>query len=1000
MQHKHDHDPHHEREHGHAHEHDHEHGHEHGHATVSEEGRKAGLQRREFLSILTASFAALGTTGCDFRAPKETVVPHLQEMEGYLPGVAKWYATTCAGCSAGCGVLAKTREGHPIKLEGNAAHPLSQGGLCARGQATVLDLYDSERLQGPLAQGVAVNWDNADTAISSELAKIRAAGGQIRLLTSTVHSPTELRAIEEFVKAFPTASHIVYDALSSSSILDAHEITHGRRVLPWYRIDKAKVIVGFDADFLGTWISPVEFTKAWATQRTLGDGVTAMSWHVQFEPRMSLTGANADLRVPITPSELAPIVLSLASRVGRRVGKALPAGIAASSTVLAVDEALLDRVADELAAVPGRSLILCGSADRAVQVAVNALNEILGNYGNTLDLEQPSLQHQGSDATMDDLIAEMEAGDIGALVVHRANPAYDHPRATEFGRALANVPLSISLSGRQDETAALAKFVCPDHHALESWGDAHPHVGAYSLLQPTVAPLHSTRAAVESLLAWSGRPASAYDFLREVWRDQIFPLQSKHSSFEAFWIDSLHEGVLAVENERFAIPTFKMPAASEFAVSGQAASDGGFEFVAYPSIALGDGTQANNPWLQEMPDPISKSAWGNFATISPGAAKRLDVVEGRIVELATGDVRVELPVQIQPGMKDNVVAAALGYGRDSAGRIAANYPMQKMFGIEKDLLAGGDVYPLAGVAGVSIRATDKMDPLPKSQTQDTAVFPFGVETHPPVQEATLAEFLEDPHAGQAAHHAPESLWPEHEYTGHKWAMAVDLNRCTGCSGCVIACQAENNVPVVGKAEVRKNREMHWIRIDRYYSGTEYGPDDNPDTAFQPMLCQHCDNAPCETVCPVLATVHSTEGLNMQVYNRCVGTRYCANNCPYKVRRFNWFDYAHNDLVQNLVLNPDVTIRTRGIMEKCSMCVQRIYDGKRKAKAEGREPADGEILPACAQSCPSGAIIFGDVNDPESNVAKAAKDPRNYSVLADLGTRPAVTYLTKVRNKKA
>jgi molybdopterin-containing oxidoreductase family iron-sulfur binding subunit len=699
--------------------------------------------------------------------------------------------------------------------------------------------------------------------------------------------------------------------------------------------------------------------------------------------------------VPLRPSAELAVILDLARRVARQLERPEAVRLPGPPQK-AVTATLLDRIAEQLTANPERTLVVSGSRDGNVQLAVNALNEMLGNYGSTIDLARPSLQLQGDDAALGALVDEMEAGKVGALIVRDANPAHDHPRAADFRRALAKVGLTVSLAGRRDETAALTKYICPDHHALEAWGDAHPHIGLFSLRQPVIAPLFDTRAAAETLLAWAGAREPVHDWLRSVWKTEVFPHQRRHTSFEEFWDTALHDGVLPLEAERLTVRPFDVRALSRIrGGAAQAPTQDGFEMVAYPSVALGDGRQANNPWLQELPDPVTKVTWGNYASVAPAVAKRLGVVEGRVVELRAGDRRVRLPVHIQPGMPDGVVAAAVGYGRTGAGKIAANYPLEKMFPIDKELLGGADAYPFLGAADVTLHVTEQMDALAKTQRYDFQADPVTGKPRHIARETTATAFAKDPAAGNAAPHGGPSLWPGHAYEGHRWAMAIDLGACTGCSACVIACQAENNVPVVGKAEIRKHRDMAWIRIDRYYSGDEAAP----DVSFQPMLCQHCDNAPCETVCPALATLHSSEGLNMQVYNRCVGTRYCSNNCPYKVRRFNWFDYARDDPVQNLVLNPDVVVRTRGVMEKCSFCVQRIAAGKRRAKEEDRRPRDGEIAPACVQSCPADAIVFGDLNDPMSRIAALAEDPRSYRVLADLGVEPAVRYLTRVRNRK-
>ncbi|MBI2193404.1 MAG: 4Fe-4S dicluster domain-containing protein [Planctomycetes bacterium] len=970
--------------------------------TLETEDARDGIRRRQFLEILASSFTAMSLSGCGFRPPKEKIIPYLEQPEDVLPGVAQGYASTCGCCPAACGMLVKCRDGRPIKLEGNPQHPLSHGGLCARGHAGLLDLYDSERLRGPLAHGLPSSWPLVDAEILRQLAGIREQNGPIRILSRTVTSPTLRQAIAEFSRVFPTTRHVTSDPVSSSAILEAHRRTHGERALPGYRFERAKVIVSFDADFLGTWISPVEFTRGWAQGRRLGLERSTVSWHVQCEARQSLTGGNADLRIPIRPSDLLAAVLDLGSRVARRLRFESGEKLLASGEPSAIPPETLDRIAERLVDHLGRSLVVSGSNDLDVQLAVNFINHLLNNYGNTLDLSQPSLQQEGNDEAWDALVSDMEEAKVSALILLDANPAYEHPRREAFRRGLAKVRLTLSLAPRKDETASLVGFVCPDHHFLESWGDAHPHLGVYSTAQPAVAPLFNTRAATESLLTWSGIPSTAYDFLRKYWRENLFPRQKRWEDFEAFWDNALHEGVTLIEEERLKPAAFNLQAMADLRPIRPPVAAGELELVVHPGIPLGDGRQANNPWLQELPDPITKVTWGNVASLSAASARSLGVVEGRIVEIAAGDRAVRLPVHIQPGMPPNVVAIALGYGRWAAGKIAANEPIRKMLPIERESPGGEDLYPFLGTPSVRITPTGQMAALAKTQTYDYQAPPGNGRPRPLAREATPEQAV--PEAGpQPPGHSEDpaegpALWPAHEYPGHRWAMAIDLNACTGCSACVVACQAENNIPVVGKAEIRKKRDMHWIRIDRYYSGSESNPEENPSVSFQPLLCQHCENAPCETVCPVLATLHSSEGLNMQVYNRCVGTRYCANNCPYKTRRFNWFDYAHNDLLQNLALNPDVTVRTRGIMEKCSFCAQRIAEAKARARSEGRRVVDGEVQPACVQSCPSAALVFGDIRDPRSRVARAATSGRAYALLSEVGTKPSITYLARVRDR--
>ncbi len=997
---------------------------EHAAEPDADEDRFDLLRRREFLGLVGAGFAGLALPECSLHRPAEPIVPYLEQPEELVPGVAVPYASTCGACPAECGVLVTCRDGRPIKMEGNPEHPLSRGGLCARGQASVLDLYDSGRRKGPASGGEETTWAEVDAAVRRDLVAAARAGRQIAILSGTVTSPTLSAAIGELQRVFPTTRHYVYDPLSVSAILDAHERTHGRRVLPWYRLERARAIVGIDADFLGAWLSPVELAAARALGRRGEDTDVPAAWHGQIEARMSVTGANADQRIAAAPSTHLAIVLTLIEEIAL-IRSRDPDAVLPPAPADVPDLPGVRAMARRLAEAPGRSLLVCGSRDPDVQLAVNVCNELLDAYGATLDLTRPSLQLQGSDAAVDELIAAAADGRVGAVIVlGNVNPLRDHPRAAELAAALDEVDLTVSLSGRRDETSERADVVCPDHHPLEAWGDAHPHVGVYSVFQPVLAPLGDTRAAVESLLAWAGREVSAWEVQRDVWREVLFARQERHISFDAFWDEAVHDGVLALESEELAAPRWRRPEPLAARPTAAALADGELEVDPYASVALGDGRQASNPWLQELPDPITRASWGNVASVAPATAAALGLVEGRVVELSVGGATMRLPAHVQPGMAKGVVAVALGHGRRGMSEVAANYPTVKMFGIERELLDGADVTPLLAVDRVRVRLTDAIEPLAKVQRYDYQTEPFTGKTRPWARSTTSgalaaasapAEHGEADHAeadhggdhGEADHgeaaagghgggHA--TLWPGHRYDGHRWGLAIDLGACTGCSACVIACQAENNVPVVGKAEVRKSRDMHWLRIDRYYDGAEDAPVENPDVVFQPMLCQHCDNAPCETVCPVLATVHSSEGLNVQVYNRCVGTRYCANNCPYKVRRFNWFDYAHDDLVQNLVLNPDVAVRTRGVMEKCSLCTQRISAGKSRARTEGREPLDGEIEPACAQTCPTEAIVFGDLNDPKSRVAQAASRGRAYHVLDELGVQPSIAYLGRVRNR--
>ncbi len=971
------------------------------------EGVDVFLSRRGFLKAAGFSSAGLLLASCA-RAPVEKAIPFLVQPEEITPGRALYYASTCAGCAAACGVLVKNRDGRPIKLEGNPEHPLSHGALCAVGQASVLGVYDSMRLKHPLHRGQRATWEDVDRAIGEQLAAIEQSGAAVRFLSSTITSPTLRADIDGFLARFRDSRHVVYDPLSRSAILDAHERTHGHRVLPRYHLDRAEVLVSFDADFLGTWIAPVEFAAGWRAGRDLTAAPPRFSYHVQLEPCLSLTGSKADRRIRIAPRDIGPALSHLSALLAQKSGMGFSAPAPRDPRLAAVVRDLADRLWN----ARGKSLVLCGSQDVATQVACNFANHLLGNYGATLDITRPSYQQQGSDRELAQFVAELSSGKITALFIASANPVYELPGGEALAAALDKVPLVVSFAAHVDETAAHARFVCPDHHALESWRDAEPVAGVVSITQPVIRPLGDTRSLIESLAAWRGEPRAAYTILQESWQARIFPRRTARSSFQDFWDRAVHDGVAEVEPVPVPAKPFDVAAVQPVAASPEAGAEP-FALVLYPKVGMLAGQHAHNPWLQELPDPIAKVAWDNYACLSPDAAARLGAADGEIVRIDFGAGTLDLPVALQPGQHDAVVAVALGYGCTGSERFAHIGPqwLEGQPSVGANGLVGVNAAPALVLAdgalryvrdGVRITKTGRTRELACTQTHHTITVPEklaqkGSERRPIVQETTYAAWQRNAAAGgiDASTAESEDLWPDdHPAAGHRWAMAIDLTACTGCSACVVACQVENNIAVVGRDEVRRHREMHWLRIDRYYSG----PGSDVDVLYQPMLCQQCGNAPCETVCPVLATVHSAEGLNQQVYNRCVGTRYCANNCPYKTRRFNWFQYSRSDAVANLVLNPDVTVRSRGVMEKCSFCVQRIQDAKMEAKRTGAALADGAVQPACQQTCPAQAIVFGDVNDPKSRIAAAVADPRRFRVLEEINVRPSVNYLRLVRNR--
>lgn len=955
-----------------------------------------GVSRRTFLEVLGYSSVALALSGC--RAPQQKIVPYLRQPVEFTPGVASWFASACGGCTRACGTLVKVRDGRPIKLEGNPDHPLSQGGLCALAHGMVFGLYDPDRLRQPLIGSRAATWDEIDQKVSEKLESIKKSGGKVRLLTTPLTSPTSRETAQKFLAQFSDGKHITYQSVSQDAIRQAHLLSHGVAAIPRYKFKDARLVISFGADFLGTWVAPVEFTRGYADARNLQDGRREMLRHIQFESRMSLTGSNADRRIRLSPSEEIEALLYLAKLVAQ-ASNSTPVTMAFTgfeATQLAEQiRTAVDKTASELLQSKAQSLVLNGANDVPTQYLVNFINQSLGNYGNTIDLNTAFAIDQSGDAEMVELVRQMNAGEIAAIIVSGVNPAYDYFDGQSFVNGLKKVPVRVCLNSSLDETSSLAEYVAPQSHFLEAWDDAEPARGTFSIKQPTIAPLFQTRPYQETLMRWSGDSGSFYEVLRQSWQEKMFPQQKQYINFDDFWDQTLQKGVFTLNAPAAAVPAFKPEGLAQSVAKLTAASRIANKphLVLYEKVSLRDGRFANNPWLQELPDPITKITWDNYASVSPARAQQNGLEEGRVVRINKGSVSIELPVHIQPGQHDDVIAVAVGYGRSNAGKAGSN--------------VGANAFPFVTFsdeafqysnAGVVIEKTASRIEFAQTQIKDSQ------EDRRLVREVTLTEYTKGKGESEISDMRSEtsdlkseisegSLWSAHDYPEHKWGMAIDLSACVGCNACVVSCQGENNIPVVGREEVRRRREMHWLRIDRYFEGDR----ENPRVNYQPVMCAQCDNASCESVCPVLATVHSSEGLNMQVYNRCVGTRYCENNCPYKVRRFNWFNYPHEDPVANLALNPDVTVRTRGVMEKCSFCVQRIEEVKIKARNEGRAITDNEIQPACQQSCPANAIVFGDLTDLKSRVAQLKKSGRNYTLLEELNLRPPLSYLAKVRN---
>ncbi len=1042
--------------------------------------------RRDFLKYMGFSTAAAAiAASCEM--PVKKAIPFVNKPEDIVPGVANFYATTFVQDGEAISAIAKVRDGRPIKIEGNELSPITRGGTSARMQASVLDLYDTSRLPYPMANGKEVStFDAFDKMLASDIAGIGAA--PVVLLTGSVTSPTTRQVITQFLAKFPGSRHVQYDPVSYSGMLLANQATSGRRAIPSYNFAAAKVIVSIGADFLGSWVSPVEFNKQYSVGRKINERNPAMSKHIQFEGMMSMTGANADERYMHRPSETGAIALALYAAVGGAV------------TAPALNTNLQNAVrktAALLTANRGAGVVVCGSNDPNIQIIVNGINASNGANGSVIDWSSTYNTHQGIDADMAALVNDMNAGAIGALFIHQANPVYNYFDSRRFADGLKKVKLTVSFNPKMDETTELCKYVIPDHHYLESWGDAEIKTGQFSLIQPTIYPLFKTRQWQNTLLKLSGATTDYLTLLKQYWGGRL--------GGDAGWDKALQDGVITPGSAQastrtvLTAPTSGAPdttrsvsagaapatattgtqggTAPVFATTGaqgagfngggiaQAATaigsakkGGKTELVLYQKVTMGTGQQANNPWLQECPDPITKATWDNYAMISPALAKSMFGIdltkngdsdayevhpEKPVIKITANGKTLELPVIIVPGTNPDTIAVALGYGRGT-NAVSDDYDLSddRINKARQNIgKAGGAVgknaYPL-----VTFNGTTRDYILPAVDI-DKAGYNYKVgqnQTHQTyenrtevVLETSLAQFKAEPKMFQERREelhkdfAPvtdnyekeATLYPLFPKPGIKWGMSIDMNSCTGCHACVVACTVENNVAVVGKHEVTRAHDMHWIRIDRYFSGNL----DNPNVVFQPMLCQHCDNAPCENVCPVAATNHSSEGLNQMIYNRCIGTRYCGNNCPYKVRRFNWADYMGadsfpdnqrgiitdastmmNDDLTRMVLNPDVTVRSRGVIEKCSFCVQRLQDGKLKAKKESRPLKSGEngeydVKTACQQACPTDAIVFGNINDKQSTVYqhRADNQGRLFYALEMLHVLPNVSYLAKVRN---
>ncbi|HET8946830.1 MAG TPA: 4Fe-4S dicluster domain-containing protein [Candidatus Polarisedimenticolia bacterium] len=969
------------------------------------------MTRRDILTLLGASISLAGLAAC--RRPVQHIVPYVDPPEQVIPGVPKHYATTMPFGRAAYGLVVESHEGHPTKIEGNPKHPGSLGASSVRTQASILDLYDPDRGQHLLASGQPKKWPDFVAAWKEiEKAHLADGGAGLAILSQSFASPTLARLRSVVLNRFPKATWATWEPASDENVLAGVKAATGRDLEPHLQVEKARIIVALDADLFLLDPESIRNSRGFAAGRKAGSTGGVMNRLYAVEAAYSVTGTMADHRLRLPAGRIAAFAAALARAVG------VPGAPPGADGLDERGRRFLNAVVSDLKEARGQGLVVAGPRQpAAVHAAVAALNLALGNAGTTVVYREPLHAALPSLASLTALKAKLDAGAVATLVVLGGNPAFDAPADMKFAEAMARAKERIVVGDRVDETASGATWSIPRAHFLEAWGDARDASGTLSVVQPLILPLYEAKSDVEVLaLLGGGADEPGYDVVRLTWKSIL-----GEADFDRKWNRVLHDGLLAGSETA---PVTAAAAARPFGdletVAAAAPNESGMEILFQPSNAVHDGRFANNGWLQELPDPVTKITWDNPALLSPKTAKSLGVANEDVVRLEHDGRTLELPAFIVPGQADGTVVVTLGYGRRHAGRVGTG--------------VGFDAYRLRGSAAPWIASGARVSRTGKTALLASTQEHGSMEGHPLVLEGTVEEFrrkpdfarelAEAPHeeatatTGETVHgsesgHGVEhkgptgsekggvtpgglSLFKEKIYDdGPQWGMTIDLNTCVGCNACIVACQSENNVPVVGKDQVRRSREMHWLRLDRYFTGDVEG--DAP-VVMQPLPCMQCENAPCEQVCPVAATVHDDEGLNVMAYNRCIGTRYCSNNCPYKVRRFNFFLYQDWDTpTYQLMRNPDVSVRSRGVMEKCTYCVQRIQGAKIQSEIEGRKVHDGEIVTACQSVCPTEAIVFGDVNDPNSKVSKLKALERDYSLLGDLNTRPRTTYLSALRN---
>jgi MoCo/4Fe-4S cofactor protein with predicted Tat translocation signal len=945
--------------------------------------------RRTFLKLMGASLALAGASACTVQ-PAELIVPYVRQPEEVIPGRPLFFATAMTLGGVATGLLVESHEGRPTKVEGNPDHPGSLGATDLYAQASVLTLYDPDRSQSVVRVGEIRPWSAFIAAVRSGLsAQSPVKGAGLRILTETVNSPTLAWQIQQVLAAQPGAKWIQWEPTTRDHARNGARLAFGEYVEPLYDFTKADVVLSLDADFLASeGPASLRYSRQFTSRRRMDAEPDRLNRLYVAEPLMTVTGGRADHRVPIKAAQIEAFARAIGARLGiNGVTATAPAGT----------DQYVAAIAADLAAHRGTSLVIAGDAQPpAVHALAHAMNQALGNAGSTVVyVPTPEAVAGDQHAALRDLVSDMEAGRVQMLlIIGESNPAQTAPADFRFGEAMNKVALRMHSGLFYDETATFCHWHVPATHYLEAWSDARTIDGTVSIVQPVIQPMYAGKSAHEVIATLSERPErNGYDLVREYWSGALGAsgasggsgasgASGAAASFEKNWRKWLHDGFIPGTAFQPRTVAANAPGAPGGAPSAPSAP-GDFEVNFRRDPTIYDGRFANNGWLQELPKPVTKLTWDNAALVAPRTAERLGVVDGDLIEVRHDGRLLRIPVWLSPGHAQDAVTITVGYGRTRAGRLGNG--------------TGFNAWALRGSNGLwfgPAEVTKNGDHFDLVGTQNH----WAIEGRNVVRSANLEEYKANPDFAAGMEHMSLdrgiTLYPEFEYRGYKWGMAIDLNTCTGCTACIVACQAENNIPVVGKAQVKVNREMHWLRVDRYYVGDL----DNPDTYYQPMPCQQCENAPCEVVCPVAATQHSDEGLNDMVYNRCVGTRYCSNNCPYKVRRFNFLLYQDwNTPTFKFQRNPDVTVRSRGVIEKCTYCVQRINAARIQSKREGREIRDGEILTACQSVCPTDAIVFGNINDPNSRVAALKQTARNYGILEELNTRPRTTYLAAVRN---